>query len=133
MRAGVYSARGRVNVSIRVPLEFLKPTMRLARPIADAHGRLVAGTGTLLGAGVVRALRKLAIQTVLVGESEDIAPWERAQPLQEQLRMLEQRLDREPANEAMAALRTAITRHLCKRAIRLERERDLGTATEEQS
>jgi hypothetical protein len=119
-------------VAIRVPLEFLKPTMRLARPIADANGRLVAGSGTLLGAGIVRALRKLAIQTVLVSDSEDIAAWERARPLQEQLQMLEQRLDREPANEAMAALRTAITRHLCKRAIRLERERGMETAVEEQ-
>ena len=120
-------------MAIRVPLEFLKPTMRLARPIADADGRLVAGSGTLLGAGVVRALRKLAIQTVLVSESDDIAAWERTQPLKEQLRSLEQRLDREPANEAMAALRTAITRHLCKRAIRLEQERAFATAPEEQS
>lgn len=105
--------------------------MRLARPIADVHGRLVAGSGTLLSAGVVRALRKLAIQTVLVTDSNDIAAWERTQPLQEQLRALEQRLDREPANEAMVALRTAITRHLCKRAVRLEQERGFEDAPEE--
>ena len=120
-------------MAIRVPLEFLKPTMRLACPIADADGRLVAGTGTLLAPGVVRALRKRAIQTVLVSESDEIAAWERAQPLKEQLRILEQRLDREPANEAIAALRTAITRHLCKRAIRLERERGLDAGHEEHS
>jgi hypothetical protein len=104
-------------------LEFLKASMRLARPIADADGRLVAGVGTLLAPSVVRALRKLAIQTVLVVDSDDVDRWERTQPLDGQLRELEQRLDREPANEAMAVLRAAITRHLCKRALRLERER----------
>jgi hypothetical protein len=118
-------------VAVRVPLEFVKPTMRLARAIADADGRLVAGAGTLLGANVVRALRKLAIQTVSVADSDDIASWERTQPLAEQLRTLEERLDREPANEVMAALRTAITRHLCKRAVRLEQERGVHVAAED--
>jgi hypothetical protein len=107
---------------IRVPLEFVNATMRLAQPIADADGRLVAGAGTHLGPSIVRALRKLAIQTVQVVESDDVASWERTIPLQEQLADLERRFDREPASEAMAALRTAITRHLCKRAIRLERD-----------
>ena len=112
-----------VRVPARVPLEFVKPTMRLAHAIADADGRLVAGTGTQLSASVVRALRKLALQTVLVADSDDVAPWERTRALDEQLLELERRLDREPANEAMAALRAGITRHLCKRAIRLEEER----------
>jgi putative nucleotidyltransferase with HDIG domain len=97
--------------------------MRLARPIADADGRLIVGSGTLLSGSVVRALRKLALQTVLVVDSGDVAPWERTTPLDEQLRELERRLDREPANEAIAALRLAITRHLCKRALRLDGER----------
>ena len=110
-------------MSVRVPLEFVNESMRLARPIADAHGRLVAGTGTALVPTVVRALRKLAIQTVLVVDNESVATWERAQALDERLRELERRLDREPANEAMAALRSAITRHLCKRTVRLEQER----------
>ncbi len=110
-------------MSARVPLEFVNETMRLAQPISDAEGRLVAGAGTTLSPGVVRALRKLAIQTVLVVDNETVATWERAQALDEQLRELERRLDREPANEAMTALRAAITRHLCKRTVRLEQER----------
>jgi hypothetical protein len=97
--------------------------MRLAHPLADAEGRLVAGSGTQLVPSVVRALRKLALQTVLVAESDDVASWERTQPLDERLRQLEQRVDREGPNEPLAALRAAITRHLCRRAIRLEQER----------
>lgn len=110
-------------MSARVPLEFVNETMRLAHPISDAEGRLVAGVGSTLTATVVRALRRLAIQTVLVVDNEAVASWERAQALDERLRELERRLDREPTNEAMIALRSAITRHLCKRTVRLEQER----------
>jgi hypothetical protein len=109
-------------MAIRVPLPFVKPTMRLARPICDADGRVVAGTGTALDDHLVRALRKMAIQTVPVVESADLANWERTKPLRDELLELEQRLDREPAGEALMALRAAITRHLCKRALRLEQE-----------
>src|SRR5258705_288097 len=63
--------------------------MRLARPIADADGRLIAGTGTQLSPSVVRALRKLAIQTVPVVESDDVASWVRTRPLADELRGLE--------------------------------------------
>lgn len=108
---------------IRVPLEFVNPRMRLAHPIADADGRLVAGVGTHLAPSIARALRKLAIQTVLIVDDDDIASWERTKDLGEQLAELEARFDREPESEAMTALRSAITRHLCKRAVRLEHER----------
>jgi len=110
-------------VSARVPLEFVNETMRLAHPISDAEGRLVAGVGSAFTATVVRALRRLAIQTVLIVDNEEVASWERAEALDERLRELERRLDREPTNEAMIALRSAITRHLCKRTVRLEQER----------
>ena len=116
-------------MSARVPLEFVNETMRLARPITDADGRLVAGAGTTLSPTVLRALRKLAIQTVLIVDNDTVASWERAQALDEQLRNLERRLDREPTNEAMVALRAAITRHLCKRTVRLEQEQ-VGEGTE---
>lgn len=107
---------------VRVPLSFAKPTMRLAGPICDAEGRLVAGTGTALGPPVLRVLRKMAIQTVLVADGAELASWEQTKPLQEMLLDLERRLDREPASEPLAALRAAITRHLCKQAVRLEQE-----------
>jgi hypothetical protein len=107
---------------IRVPLQFAKPTMRLAKPICDTEGRLVAGTGTLLTDHVLRTLRKMAIQTVLVADEDTVASWERTKPLAEELLDLERRLDREPDSEPLSALRAAITRHLCKRAMRLDQE-----------
>ncbi len=96
--------------------------MRLARPVCDAEGKLVAGGGTALAGPVVRTLRKMAIQTVLVVDSPDVASWERTRPLDEELRDLERRLDRESSEEPLAALRAAITRRLCKRAANLEQE-----------
>ena len=109
-------------MAVRVPLRFAKATMRLARPICDADGRLVAGSGTALTEHVLRTLRKMAIQTVLVAEDDDIETWERTKPLADELLELERRLDREPPSEPLTALRAAITRHLCKRALRLEQE-----------
>ncbi len=96
--------------------------MRLARPIADADGRLIAGTGTQLSPSVVRALRKLAIQTVPVVESDDVASWVRTRPLADELRGLDERFARTAANAATTALRTALARYLCKRALRLDRD-----------
>jgi hypothetical protein len=107
---------------VRVPLQFAKPTMRLAKPICDAEGRLVAGSGTALTDAVVRTFRKLAMQTVLIADSDDVASWERTRPLSEALLELERRIDREPNNEVLGILRAAITRHLCKRALRIDRE-----------
>src|SRR5437016_5003368 len=96
--------------------------MRLARPVADGDGRLIAGTGTQLSPSVVRALRKLAIQTVPVVESDDVASWVRTRPLADELRDLDERFARTAANAATAALRTALAGYLCKRALRLDRD-----------
>jgi HD-like signal output (HDOD) protein len=64
----------------------------------------------------------MAIQTVLVSDNPDVASWERARPLDEELLDLERRLDRESSGEPLAALRAAIARRLCKRAVSLEQE-----------
>ena len=107
---------------VRVPLQFAKPTMRLVRPICDPDGRLLAGSGTALSASVVRALRKMAIQTVLVDDTPDVASWEKTRPLNEDLLDLERRLDQEPSGEPLAAIHGAVTRRLCKRAVNVEQE-----------
>ena len=57
-------------MAVRVPLQFAKATMRLARPIFDSDGRLLAGNGTLLNDSVTRLLRKMALQTVVVEETD---------------------------------------------------------------
>jgi HD-like signal output (HDOD) protein len=66
-----------------------------------------------------------------VADGSDIASWERSRPLEDDLLDLERRVDREPAGEPLAALREAITRHLCKRAANLGQE--LPTRGEETS
>lgn len=103
-------------MSVRVPLQFAKATMRLARPITDTQGRLVAGTGTRLEERVVRLLRRLAVQTVLVTDAEDLADWETLKPLEEALRDLDARCHREARSEALEQLRDAVARHLTRRA-----------------
>jgi hypothetical protein len=100
---------------VRVPLQFVKPTMRLARPICDAEGRVVAGSGTLLGERVVRVLRTMAVQTVVVQESDELKAWETVRPLAEELDELEARFRRGPQSGPLAELKAAIARHLRRR------------------
>lgn len=102
--------------------------MRLARPICDADGKLVAGGGTALAPPVVRTLRKMAIQTVLVADGPDVPSWERARPLDETLADLDRRFDREPACGSSTALREAVARHLRTRTASLGEEDSLAPA-----
>jgi hypothetical protein len=109
-------------MAVRVPLEFIKPTMRLAKPITDADGRLLAGKGTLLEERVLRALRKVAIQTVLVEDSVEIHPWEMVHTRGSDLAALDERFGQAPSTPELAALRAAIARHIERRWARLESE-----------
>ena len=104
----------------RVPLEFAKPTMRLAKPICDAKGRVLAGSGSLLTASVVRLLRRLAIQTVVVdGDEGAVAGWEAIRPLGEERALLELRLGETTPRSARAQLGDALDRRLVRREQRL--------------
>ncbi len=107
---------------VRVPLEFLKPTMRLARPISDAQGRLVASTGTQLSDSVVRLLRQAAVQSVLVTPTQDLAPWEVVRPADHDVAELWRRVARERVDPALATIRDAVERHLRARAAQYEQE-----------
>lgn len=102
--------------------------MRLARPIFDAEGKLIAGQGTLLGERVVRVLRNMAVQSVLVSDTDAVQSWETIRPLEEELRALDERLGPEVTNEPLRELRAAIERHLIRRAARLAE--DPGMASE---
>jgi hypothetical protein len=104
----------------RVPLEFAKPTMRLAKPICDANGRVLAGSGSLLTPSVVRLLRRLAIQTVVVdGDEADMAGWEAIRPLAEERQLLAKRLGQVTPRSARALLNDALDRRLVRRERRL--------------
>jgi hypothetical protein len=107
---------------LRVPLQFVKPTMRIAGPILDTDGRLVAGTGTELRDSVVRVLRKMAVQAVLVVETDEVGAFETIRPLADELHALEGRLPARGATGPLAELRAAIARHLTARADRLARD-----------
>ena len=108
---------------VRVPLEFAKPTMQLAGPIVDGDGRLLAGKGTKLSERVVGALRKLAMQTVLIDDTSELQPWETVQSLDADLRALDTRfregLDVTESPE-LAMLHQAIARYVERRWARLE-------------
>jgi len=96
--------------------------MRLARPIFDSDGRLIAGNGTLLNDSVTRLLRKMALQTVVVEETEDLPLWETIRPIEQQLMELEERFQWEEPSKALDEIRQAISRHLIKRAEDLEND-----------
>jgi HD-like signal output (HDOD) protein len=103
----------------RVPLQFAKPTMRLAQPVFDRDGMLVAGSGTLLTERLVRLLRHLALQTVTVDEADDLAAWETIHPLDEEIAALARRFGAAPTSEPMLELRRAVARRLARRAAAL--------------
>jgi hypothetical protein len=104
---------------IRVPLEFAKPTMRLAKPVCDAGGRVMAGSGSALTPSIVRLLRRLAIQTVVVESHDDVAGWESIRSLEEETARLGERLGPVAAGSPRDVLRAALERRLARRDARL--------------
>jgi HD-like signal output (HDOD) protein len=120
---------------VRVQLQSVTPSMRLARPIFDGDGKLLAGPGTLLREALVRVLRRMAVQSVLVAGGDAVASWDTVRPLAEELEDLERRFaEPDPAGEPRAELHAAIARHLTARAARADEdppaalpEEDTGT------
>jgi hypothetical protein len=104
---------------VRVHLEFVRPAMRLARPVFDPDGKLVAGAGTQLVDRVVGVLRSIGARSVLVADSGDVRSWETIRPLADELRELDERLGPGLDNEPLRELHAALGRHLARRAERL--------------
>jgi hypothetical protein len=102
-------------MAVRIHLQFATPQMRLARPISDAGGRLVAGIGTQLTPGVVRVLRHMAVQSVLVEDAPELAAWQRVQTVEEQLAALDARFADEPPSPALGEIHAAIARRIERR------------------
>lgn len=102
-------------MAVRIHLQFATARMRLARPISDANGRLVAGVGTMLSPGVLRVLRHMAVQSVVVDDAGELAPWERVRTLAEELEELAERFAAEPATPAFGEIHAAIARRLERR------------------
>jgi len=103
-------------MAVRIHLQFATPQMRLARPISDANGRLVAGIGTILSPGVVRVLRHMAVQSVLVDDAGGVASWEQVLTLDEERAALEARFANETATPPLDEIRAALVRRLERRA-----------------
>lgn len=93
--------------------------MRLAKPVCDADGRVMAGSGSALTPSIVRLLRRLAIQTVVVESTDDVAGWESVRPLDEEVARLDVRLRRADLDSPRAQLRDALERRLVRREQRL--------------
>ena len=106
-------------MAVRVPLPFARPEMRLARPVCDADGRLLVGAGTALDARVCQALRRLAVQSVVVTGADGLAGWETLPPLDQQLAALRRRLIGTETSSGIDLLAAAIARYLARRTARL--------------
>ena len=113
-------------MAVRVPLEFANATMRLAKPVCDADGRVMAGSGSQLTPSVLRILRRLAIQTVVVDAGEHLAGWETIRSLGEEIALLEQRLGAIEPDSPRAQLRDSLERRLVRREARIADEDDPG-------
>ena len=104
------------TMAVRIHLQFATPQMRLARPITDASGRLIAGIGTLLSTGVVRVLRHMAVQSVMVEDAPGFAAWERVRTVDEEHAALAARFAGEAVTPPLAEIQAAIARHIDRRA-----------------
>jgi hypothetical protein len=102
-------------MAARIHLQFATPRMRLARPISDANGRLVAGVGTMLSPGVVRVLRHMAVQNVLVEDAGDLTTWERVQSPEEERAALTARFAGERLTPPLEEIQAAILRRIERR------------------
>lgn len=103
-------------MAVRIHLQFATPQMRLARPISDANGRLVAGVGTILSPGVVRVLRHMAVQSVTVDDANGLAPWQQVRTVAEELAALDARFAAETVTPPFAEIHAAIARRIERRA-----------------
>jgi hypothetical protein len=103
-------------MAVRIHLQFATPQMRLARPITDVNGRLVAGVGTALSSGVVRVLRHMAVQTVLVEDAGNVSAWEKVQTASEELAALRARFARESMTPPLDEIHAALVRRIERRA-----------------
>jgi hypothetical protein len=117
-------------MAVRIHLQFATPQMRLVRPISDANGRLVAGIGTVLTPGVVRVLRHMAVQSVLVNHAGELAAWERVQTLAEEQAALGERFAREPLTPPLAEIQAALGRRLERRAAAAQHAESDETGTQ---
>ncbi len=106
----------KTTMAVRIHLQFATAKMKLARPISDANGRLVAGVGTLLSPGVVRVLRHMAVQSVMVEDAGGLAPWEQVRTVEEEQAALAARFAGEDVTPQLAEIRAAIARRLDRRA-----------------
>ena len=103
-------------MAARIHLQFATPQMRLARPITDVNGRLVAGVGTMLSTGVVRVLRHMAVQSVLVEDAGNLAAWEQVHTAAEEMAALRARFAGEPMTPALEEIHSALARRIERRA-----------------
>lgn len=104
---------------VRVLLPFVRSVMRLAEPVVDGDGRVVAGTGTQLSDRLLSVLRAVGVESVVVADGVPVQPWETVRPLAEELAALEARFGAAPREGARAALHDAIRRHIEARAARI--------------
>ena len=109
-------------MAVRVQLQSVQPTMRLARPIFDGEGKLVVGAGTQLRDAIVSVLRRMALQSVLVADGAPVAPWDTVRPLTEELAELDARFADAAPGEPLAVLHAALRRYFAARATRVRED-----------
>jgi hypothetical protein len=104
---------------VRVLLPFVRTVMRLAEPVVDRDGRVVAGSGTQLTDRLLSVLRAVGVESVVIADGVPVQPWETVRPLGEEIAELDARFAGAPRDGARGELYAAVRRHLEARAARL--------------
>lgn len=90
----------------KIPIFLAKPGMKIAAEVKDEQGRTLCGPGTELDQSLIERLEKMGSKFLVVEGHPIKFPWER--PLEEELRLLEERFSRVAGDKRLQMLKEVI-------------------------
>ncbi|NPV04199.1 MAG: hypothetical protein HPY67_05640 [Syntrophaceae bacterium] len=91
----------------KIPVEQLRPGMKLARPLENASGMVLMAEGTELTEARISKIENMGIDSVTIE-----GPSRPALPKEELLAALEERFRKVGNNPAMAVIKKAVKEHI---------------------
>jgi len=91
----------------KIPVEQLKPGMKLARPLENSSGMVLMAEGTELTEARISKIENMGVDSVYID-----GPTRPARPKEELLAALEERFRKVGGNPRMALLKKAVREHI---------------------
>ncbi len=91
----------------KIPIEQLKPGMKLARPLQNSSGMVLMAEGTELTEARISKIENMGVDSVYID-----GPSRPARPKEELLLALEERFRKAGDNPQMAVIKKAVKEHI---------------------